>query len=258
VYDEDETGPGADEDTMTTLSDELRELGGTTAAENIRRAVEAGKLIEHADGTLELPPSSSKETNWVFVARGTPPRCLFLKNFLFRKVYGRAAVPYGCRECYKVHVTPKTLRELVAAWQVAKGIACPSKWGVNFENPYSRNYYAGVFYTTGVDMARAVHATARAAFDGVPALGPGLELAIKRACSEYEEAIGPSDRFEFAPELEQIEALLKTRFRGHSAAERTSVPLARWIDVASRIGDDTYLDFTNGKRLRVPRVTYEP
>jgi hypothetical protein len=243
---------------MATLSDELRALGGTTAAENLRRAVEAGRLIEQADGKLALPPKPSQETNWVFVANGTPPYCPFLKNFLFREVYARSAVPYGCRDCYKVHVTPRTLRELVAAWQLAKDIACPSKWGVNFENPYSRNYYSGVFYTNGLDNARAIFAAVRSAFNSEDKLGPNLEMAIKRGCSEFEDAIGPSDRYEFPPELERIEAHLQSRFRAPRFAGRTSVPMARWIDVACRLGDDTYLDFTNGKRLRVPRVTYDP
>lgn len=243
---------------MTKQSDLLAALGDATLAENIRRAVEAGDLIEHDDGSFELPRRPSNKTSWVFVAHGPPPRCAFLKGFLFFQVYGGSTVPYGCRDCYKVHVTPRTLRELVAAWQVGKDIECSSKWGINCENPYSRSCYSGVFYAAGLEMARAVFRAARAAFDADPRLGPSLEMAIKRACSEYEAAVGPSDRYAFPPELERLESYLDSRFRGRTLVAQDSAPIARWIDVASRIGDDTYLDFTDGKRLRPKRVTYDP
>ena len=34
--------------------------------------------------------------------------------------------------------------------------------------------------------------------------------------------------------------------------------MAHWIDTAFRIGDDTYLDFTNGRRLKPKMVSYDP
>lgn len=245
-------------DGMAERSDELTALGGAPIAENIRRAVEAGDLIEHDDGSFELPRRPSDKTSWVFVAHGPPPRCPFLKGFLFFQAYAGSAVPYGCRDCYKVHVMPRTLRELVAAWQIGKDIACSSKWGTNLENPYARNCYSGVFYAAGLEAARVVYRVARAAFDADPRLGPSLEMAIKRACSEYEAAVGPSDHYAFPPEMERLEAYLDSRFRGRAPAGHDTAPIARWIDVASRIGDDTYLDFTDGRRLRPKRVTYEP
>ena len=83
-------------------------------------------------------------------------------------------------------------------------------------------------------------------------------MNIKRGCSEYEAVLGPSDSYEFAPELTQLEAYLKSRYRGREEAPRASIPMARWIDVAFRTVDDTYLDFTGGKRLRPKSMTYDP
>jgi len=34
--------------------------------------------------------------------------------------------------------------------------------------------------------------------------------------------------------------------------------VANWIETAFRIGDDTYLDFTGGTRLREKTLTFDP
>jgi hypothetical protein len=83
-------------------------------------------------------------------------------------------------------------------------------------------------------------------------------MTIKRGCSEYEAALGPSDQFEFKPEMAELEAYLRARFRNPNYVDQLNVALAYWIDLAFRMGDDTYLDFTDGKRLRPKTVTYAP
>ena len=56
-----------------------------------------------------------------------------------------AVLPQGCSGCYKVKVgAAHVALELIAVWQIAKGIACRSKWGTDLENPYSPNIYAGL------------------------------------------------------------------------------------------------------------------
>jgi hypothetical protein len=242
------------------MSDELLALrmGNATVAENLRRAVDAGRLIEHPDGRFELSAPLPAESDWVIIRPRPPLNCAFYRDFLFRKAYDRSAVPLGCSACYKVHVEPKTLRELVAACEIGRTFACISKWGVNFRNRHSNSIYSGVFYANGLDMARTTFKTARQAFDREPRLGPALKMTIKRGCSEYEKALGPSDRYQFRPELEELEAYLFSRFVNRAPAEPPAVPQARWIEVAASIGDDTYLDFTGGKYLPGGRKRYEP
>lgn len=245
---------------MTKKPEELLALriGETTVAENIRRAVEAGELIEDADGGLRSAVPRPANKNWARVNKGLNLECDFLMHFLFLRAYAKSAVPLGCSACYKVKVVPRTLRELVAAWGIAKRIECRSKWGVDLENPYSQNVYAGYFYVAGLEMARATYRVVRAALDEHPGLGPGISMSIKRGCSEYEAVLGPSDRYEFAPELAELEDYLRSRFRSNKSSELPPVPMAHWIDTAFRIGDETYLDFTNGNRLRPKTVAYDP
>lgn len=233
-------------------------VGDASVADNIRRAVERRDLVEDADGTLQLAAPRSYSANWAIVANGPALGCQFLIHFLYRHAYAEAAVPHGCGACYKVKVAPRTLRELVAAWGVAKRVACRSKWGVDLGNPYSQNVYAGYFYTTGLDGARAVYKVVRAAIDDEPKLGPDVQMSIKRGCSDYEAKLGPSDRYTFAPELEELEKYLKSRFRKVEPEGLPPVPLAHWIEIAFRIGDDTYLDFTGGRRPKPNMVSYAP
>jgi hypothetical protein len=178
-------------------------------------------------------------------------------NVLFRQAYARSAVPFGCSACYKVKVSLRTLRELVAAWGIGKRIACESKWGLDIGNRYSQDIYAGYFYTTGLDMARVIYKLAREAFDNDPTLGPDVPMRIKRGCSDYEAALGPSDRYEFAPELAELEAYLKSRFRDTEASGLKPVAMAKWIETAFSIGDETYLDFTGGKRLQRAKMSLD-
>ena len=198
---------------MAKSPDELLALqvGDATVAENLKRAVEAGELVEEEDGCLRFAEPRQQSQNWATVASGPPLGCDFLMQFLFQQAYAKSAVPQGCSACYKVKVVPRTLRELVAAWGIAKRIECRSKWGVDFNNPYSQNVYAGYFYEVGLDGARALYKVVRDIIDNDPKLGPDVQMSIKRGCSEYEAKLGPSDRYTFAPELKEVEEYLRTQ-----------------------------------------------
>jgi hypothetical protein len=247
---------------MTKTPEELLAIrfGGASVAENIETAIKSGKLIRNGDGTLEFPERSDRAASGSFLlVKNAPPLgCHFLLGFLFQTAYAESAVPYGCSACYKIKVLPRTLRELVAAWQIAKRVDCLSKWGIDLGNPFSQNVYAGYMYVSGLDTARVFYNIMRQAMDSDPKLGPDVPMVIKRGCSEYEATLGPSDRYEFAPEMAELEALLIGRFKHRKVHRPKKVVVADWIDFAFRIGDDTYLDFTGGMRLRPKTVTYDP
>jgi len=245
---------------MNKTPDELLALkiGETSVAENLRRSIESGRLVEDENGTLSLAGDSKRNDNWIYVSHGPALGCRFSMDLMFHHAYAESAVPSGCSACYKVKVVTRTLRQLVAAWEIAKRVNCSSKWGTDLSNAYSQNVYAGYFYVSGLDAARALFKVVRQAFDKDPKLGPDITLTIKRGCSEYEALLGPSDRYEFTPEMAELEAHLKTRFRPRKADHQPSMVVAQWIETAFRIGDDTYLDFTGGKRLRKKTMTYDP
>jgi hypothetical protein len=245
---------------MSKSPDELlaMQFGGASVADNLKRAIESGRVIENDDGSLS-PAGAAENKNWARVNNGPPLECIFLGRFLFVDVYARSAVPHGCQACYKVKVSLRTVRQLVAAWGIGKRIQCRSKWGEDLHNLYSQDTYAGYFYTAGLDMARTLFWVVREAIDNDPKLGPDVAMSIKRGCSEFEAAVGPSDKYEFTPEQAELEAYFRTRYRENTEHDGLPpVPLAHWLDVAFRSGDETYLDFTGGQRLRPKMVAYDP
>jgi hypothetical protein len=248
-----ETEPGS------LSADELlsQRFGDRTVQENLQAAIDAGRLVESADGRLSMPRRRGA-SRWIFVPNRPYLPCGFLTKIVFEAAYAETAVPHGCSACYKIKVRAATLRELVAAWQMAKSIACLSKWGVDLDNPHSQDVYAGYFYPGDLDAARVLYKVVREAIDVDPRLGPGVTMTIKRGCSQFEAAVGPSDSYSFTPHMAELEALLRARFKGPAISETTMPQLSHWIDLAFRMGDDTYLDFTGGKRLRPATLTYEP
>jgi len=249
------------DETEPASADELlaRHFGGRTVQENLQAALAAGRLVESADGMLSLPRGRGG-SRWIFVPNRPYLPCGFLTKVMFEAAYSESAVPHGCSACYKIKVRAATLRELVAAWQVAKSVDCLSKWGVDLENPHSQDVYAGYFYPGDLDAARTLYKVVREAIDTDPKLGPEVKMVIKRGCSQFEAAVGPSDSYSFTPEMADLESHLRSRFKAPTIAESTNLheQLGAWIDLAFRMGDDTYLDFTGGKRLRPATLTYDP
>lgn len=236
-------------------------FGRGSVAENLDRAVAEGRLRRHDDGRLS-PPSHTPAapSPWIFSGGAHLP-CQFLNGFLFACAYDQAAVPHGCRDCFKVTVIPRTLRQLVALRDLAAAVDCPAKCGLEIGSAYSQNVYGGFFYVLGLEQARRMFAELRRAVDAVPALGPGVAMNIKRGCTNFEVQCGPSDRYTFRSEQPELESLLQELWwpgkprAGNDGAARAAT-LLLWIRTAFQIGDDTYLDFTRGRRLYPRPVSY--
>jgi hypothetical protein len=235
-------------------------VGDSTVGENLRRAIESGAICQHDDGSFALPARSSPSDSFVAIRNGPPLPCTFLNGFMFKQVYRTAAVPKGCEPCYKIKALPRTLRELVAMYEIALRIDCLSKWGIDFYNPHSQSLYAGYFYVNGLAAARALFPIVRQAADESPKLGAAVPIVIKRGCSNYEAALGPSDTYTFQPELSDIEAYLKSRYRKRKTDDNKLAPTlyGQWVPFAFQIGDNTYFDFTEGKPLYPKSATYDP
>jgi hypothetical protein len=239
------------------------EFGGKTIGDRLEAAIAAGAVARRPDGKLEL---SNVPQNPLALDNGGnfEPDCLFLNDFMFAVVYGQKAVPIGCRDCYKVKVTPSTLRQLVAVKDISDDFACLAKSRAEVDSEENQSLYATYFYLLGLDKARAVYRRLRGKIDADPRLGPSVKMVIKRGCTNYERACGPSDRYTFDSRQEHIERYFQARFVRSSAATRharkylDAMNLLNMVRTAYRIGDDTYKDFTAGRDLFPPTVIYDP
>jgi hypothetical protein len=244
-------------------------VGGKTIGANLEQAVAFGNVFRHADGKLELsrpyshPPTVMNLDGYIWRQGDFAQPCVFLNRFMFRHVYGEAAVPFGCRDCYKVKVVSNNLRQLVAIKGIAESVPASSKSGVEVDNPENQQLYGTYFYFLGLDRARAAYKVLREKIDEHRKLGSGIKMLIKRGCTNYERKCGPSDQYKFDARQEEIERHLFARFvedvgMGAKKTVRDGIQFLEWIRTAYRIGDDTYKDFTDGKDLHPSGVTYPP
>jgi hypothetical protein len=243
------------------MNNELMNLrfGGGTVTENLARAVAKGTLLKLGDGSWSQsapPPVSTSR----FI-RGGPPThnpCDTCVPFLFAAAYARSAVPYACRHCYKVKVEAKTLRQLMAVRKLLAPLNVTHKCGPEVDHAYTSNLYGAVLYLDGLDAALDMKKTVRERIDADPLLGAEVPVYVKRGCTAFELACGPSDRYAFPSELQELEAYLFPRFAPPKRPADLPAPIvfATWLATAYRIGDETYLDFTGGKRYYPPLVKY--
>lgn len=237
-------------------------INGKSVRENLQHAVDSEEVVITKAGTLQ-PAEPRKQVNPFLQTAGCePPKPCFLLRILYQCAYNKSHIPFSCNDCYKVRANLKTLRETMALRDIATNLAIPSKVGHEVNKQYSQCLYGGYFYTVGLKEAQKKFAEVRTAVDRHPLLGTSIPLSIKRGCSDFEIAHGPSDQWEFNPALEEVEEVLfslftfkqqKTKCEALIDKQKT---LASLFAVAYRIGDNTYLDFTNGKRLYPEMVTY--
>jgi hypothetical protein len=243
-------------------------VGGRAVGENLRRAVETGKVVRTDGGGFKLaqfPREGNELALDPYIGRdgdfGAP--CAFLNGFMFQYVYAEQAVPFGCQNCYKVKVVSDTMRQLMAVKEISESIPCTAKSGAEMNSGLTQHLYGTYFYNWGLDKARELYKAVRARVDAHPKLGPTVRMLIKRGCTNYERKCGPSDKYTFDPKLKEIEDYLAPKFvdspaptLGRKAYDRMKI--FEMMQAAYRIGDDTYRDFNGGRSLYPPTVTYDP
>ncbi len=237
-------------------------VAGRSVAESLAAAVAAGSLRVLADGNWQRPNIEPTPSDWVRASRDASRHCRFYMGVMFNHVYRKQRVPAGCATCFKVKVVPKTLRELVALRDLGEAMPYTYKCGLDESAPYSSGIYGAYFYLHGVEAARAAYQVVRDAVNAHAKLGPGVTVFVKRGCTDYEVHCGPSDRYSFEPWQVELEAALLSRIqlepRPANDRKRVMATMTHWIKTAYRLGDDSYLDFTGGRRLYPAVVHYEP
>jgi len=248
---------------MTDVPSLLDEpVADRTVGEGVAEAVAVGKLTPLGADTWSLRRHDPVPSDWIRESRDASRHCPFYMRVMFQHVYRKRQVPSGCATCYKVKAVPRTLRELVALRDVARALPHTYKCGLDAASPYTSGLYGGYFFVNGLEAARAAYPRIRDAVSSHAKLGASVPVFIKRGCTEYEVACGPSDRYRFSAKQAEIESALRARVRieerPRASAQDIQATFAHWIKTAYRLGDDTYLDFTGGRRLYPATIRYDP
>jgi hypothetical protein len=156
------------------------------------------------DGMIEPPPRKIapdkpfRSAN--FAKHGY--QCSWEMDVLFEVAYRMEAVPLRCHRCYKVLLAPNGLDDVlrIEAWQQAGDHPC--KVGMEIRPTVSRAWGA-YWYTNSITEGRTrYHEVKTWAEEN---LKNEWSILLKRGCTEYEQALGPSDKWEIRPDQQEIE-----------------------------------------------------
>ena len=121
-------------------------------------------------------------------------------------VFQQKSVHSYCMECYKVVVVLETLEQVhkVADWQQSEcaDLGWPCKVGAE-RRKYTAKHWGAYFYCRGLEKGRERFEAVREWVDNN--LGSHINVILKRACTEFEQSLGESDKWELLPGQEDVE-----------------------------------------------------
>jgi hypothetical protein len=233
--------------------------------QHLRPLWEQGGWRLREDGKLVADPKTAIEGPWHYIKHRWELDCYTWHHIIFehiskRLVIGQKFVPARCQECFKVVVRPKTLKQLFALEKLQISMDRPCKCGIEVRDTV-HGLYGGYFYNIGLQEGLERYQEVRAAVDADKHLGPDVPVLLKRACTEFELECGPSDQWQTTPEQLQMEAMVD-QFISKDDVLRVQPDHViwhlhrKWIEFAYANGDGTYAEFTDGRPLYPPVVTY--
>jgi hypothetical protein len=227
---------------------------------------------------------------WIYTKPRENQNCHFWHKILFNIIHNQQKIPQACLDCWKVVVMPRNLEELIATYFMQLSLNRACKCGTEGDRENTDRLYGGYFYNKSqeegqecYELVKNTIATYRQwthTLFGVPVtvsfkaegdilpfqagdvVCKGLpKVILKRGCTEYEQNVGRSDKWEVSDEQLEEEYFAKDAFvQDNPNLKQTdhqiSHVIEKWIHNAFRWGDQSYLKFTNGNRLFAPPVTY--
>lgn len=211
---------------------------------------------EH-DGTLKMRPTSPLvDSPW---ANSVPldVDCLHWQRAFWEFASGQQMVHSHCQECWKVVIYPRTVVELVKLYRWQQTLKKPCKCGCDFRT-WTGHLYGGYHYTRSLAEGKRRYKQVRAWAD--KNLGEDAEVILKRGCTEFERAVGPSDDWKVTEGQKifeaQFDAIVIPEPCNTAADHFVERYLRGWITFAYSRGDTSYLQLTGGKKLHPDYVTY--
>jgi len=241
---------------------------------NMQQLLSSGAYkIRDVDGKIQITTSAMVwDTPWHHISHDAFLDChrwhkIMFELFSMTLPKGRAFVPTACQQCWKVVVRPRTLLGLFALMHLEMVLDRPSKCGIEIR-PYVHGLYGGYFYNHSLEEGVECYKIVKEMVDktlhlGIDPDGNKIEtpVILKRACTEFEKRVGASDKWEISEEQVRIETKVnRWLVRDDTLRKQPDHAVAnihrKWIEYAYMNGDATYLNFTGGKPLYNPPVTY--
>lgn len=198
---------------------------------------------------------------WLFVNPMPGQVCDFYQQMFF----GFGFVPTPCLGCWKVVVKMYKIKHLMQLKDLMldfvkgfEGVDRFCKCGIE-ERSYTFYNYGAYFYCK--DQAQGIKRKkqVRAMVDNID---PRIEVILKRYCTEYEIKCGPTDTYN---RPESSHAIEKEIF-DNSVLNKVNIKqppflvrhlIFQWLKFAYEKGDETALEYNDGKPFYTQCVTYD-
>jgi len=165
----------------------------------INRLLDEGRLkakIVNGELKVKLERMVSGSGPWINTRVGNDRLCAKWLGIYF-KFY--RFIPKGCRHCWKVVWTGKTIEQLFKIKEIQKEMDLVSKCGIERRPDTGKlGHYQGFWYTPldgGLKGARELWRQVKDRLMKEPLLAP-VELVLKRGCTEMEHQWHPTDRWD--------------------------------------------------------------
>ena len=194
-------------------------------------------------------------TPWIIVIPSKDRKCAKWHNIYWERYRFQS---WGCFNCWKVMVNVDTLSNLFKIYELQQRLGLEGKCGLE-ERAWTRGIYTAAWYCPldgGLEEARKMWTRINKAVKEVT----GLPTTLKRACTEMELALGPSDSWEYTEGNAAFEALLDSTYDDppnelpHPAVLKTHV-MKKWIQEAWKNNDPTVAKFIS-QPIVAPLITY--
>lgn len=229
----------------------------------LKKAIDQRLVHIRDDCRFELNTTGmSHKTPWAYIKTDPRMRCYIWHNIYFNCC---GFIPSYCQSCWKIVIRPANIHEAFKLYDIMADLDLNSKVGWEGRKTVFGNFGA-YFYSRSLEEAKKKYETVIPAIRDIqllkhPKTGLDIEPLIKRGCTEFEQACGPSDKWVMSSQDNAKEILLDSVFVQDTVLHNqrewlTSSVFRLWIHNAYAAGDNTVLTYTDGEMLFPPYVTY--
>jgi hypothetical protein len=169
-------------------------------------------------------------------------------------------IPERCLECWKIAVSPKNFKELLAMETLQQHMDVPCKCGMEMRD-YTPKHYGGYWYTSSLDSGRKRFIEVKEAIAEYVSPECAETAILKRGCTEYEMVLGPSPFWNISKQdsefVEVVESMVYLPRSQSDQARLIKKNLRlRWALWAHSHGDMSYMEFNGDKSMFPDYVKY--
>ena len=247
-----------------SLYEEVRSVDIVTP---ILEELDTGELLITKEGRIEFGKLKLSSPSIPYIFAGEEDRhCRLWSKFYFGKY---SIIPKPCFNCWKVVVKPRTFEELFKLMRLQKSMDLHAKCGLerrpynSYKGPYAGYFYGPIDVENPYKESLALLSLVRdMVADGV---GRDVPVILKRACTEMENAGGPSCDWTYPEHQKKFEELLDSIYKVelfdlYQAPFLVNYIIRLWIEHGFRVGDETvskYVDSFPESFGVTKTITYE-